>query len=131
MRTIRFSRPTGAVSTGDYGVKRQARVFRHAVTKRTVSKAGYRWEPPIKNIARDFEKLHQRQPTVHRESTLAWKAHLESVFGDVLPVRIRGGFWWTTGMTITAVNLIGLEQLMLYMYDDPDGLSSNHGVPPR
>ncbi len=109
------------VNTGDYGVSGKPE-YSGTRARADRVEGSYRWEPPIKNIARDFDKLRQRQPTVDRESTLAWKAHLESVFGDVLPVRIRGGFWWTTGMTITAVNLIGLEQLMLYMYDDPDGL---------
>ena len=44
------------------------------------------------------------------------------MFGDILPVRIRGGFWWTLGMTWTAIELIGLENLMLSMFDNPAGL---------
>jgi hypothetical protein len=81
-----------------------------------------RWDAPIENIDRDFHKLHPRTYSVDRDQTHAWKAHLEDVFEGVMPVRIRGSFWWTMGMTIQAIHLIGLEQLMLYMYDDPDGL---------
>ena len=82
----------------------------------------YRWEAPIKDIKRDMDQLHPRTYSVNREATLAWKAHLEEVFDGILQVRIRGGYWWTLGMTWTAIDLIGLENLMLFMYDDPEGL---------
>ena len=81
-----------------------------------------RWKSPIKNIAEDFHLLKPRTYTVDREKTLGWKAHLEQVFDGILPVRIRGGYWWTMGMTIQVAYLIGLEELMLYMFDDPEGL---------
>ena len=84
--------------------------------------ASYRWEPPIKNLSEDFGKLRHRTFGVNRESTMEWKATLEEVFGGVLDVRRRGGFWWTMGMTWTAIDLVGLEGLMLAMCDDPDGL---------
>jgi hypothetical protein len=84
----------------------------------------YVWEPPLKNLQDDLKKLKPRQFSVDREGTLAWKAHLEKHLGDILPVRIRGGFWWTMGMTATAIDLVGLEQLMFLMVDDPDGLHS-------
>ena len=84
--------------------------------------ASYRWDPPIKDIQRDFDKLHPRTYSVDRDATLTWKAHLEEVYDDILTVRIRGGFWWTVGMTWTAINHIGLQNLMLFMYDDPEGL---------
>ena len=84
--------------------------------------ASYRWEPPIKDLKGDFHKLRHRTFCVDRESTREWKATLEEVFGGILEVRRRGGFWWTVGMTWTAIDLIGLENLMLFMCDDPDGL---------
>lgn len=80
------------------------------------------WEPPLKNLQADFSKLRPRQFAVDREATLARKRQLETWLGGILPVRIRGPFWWTLGLTITAIDLIGLEQLMLYMVDDPEGL---------
>jgi len=84
--------------------------------------SSYRWEAPIKDLQKDFDKLHPRTFSVNREATLSWKTHLEEVFDGILPVRIRGGFWWTVGMTWPAISLIGLQNLMLYMYDDPEGL---------
>jgi len=104
------------VEAGNYGVEPVTHQVEgdHLTAKR--------WDPPITDIARDFHKLHPRTYSVDRDRTLAWKAHLEAVFDGILPVRLRGGFWWTMGMTIVAIRLIGLEQLMLTMYDDPDGL---------
>lgn len=83
---------------------------------------GYHWEPPIKDIATDFEKLKLREFSVDREKTLQWKSFMENVLGGIMPVKIRGGFYWTMGLTQAAIFLIGLENLMLYMYDQPDEL---------
>jgi hypothetical protein len=96
-----------------------------AVQHRPDSSAGLgarRWDPPLKNLDGDFAKLKPRDFTVDRETTLRWKARLDEVFEGILPVEIRGTYWWTMGMTIVAIDLIGLEQLMLYMYDNPGGL---------
>jgi hypothetical protein len=84
--------------------------------------ASYHWDPPIQDLDRDFDRLHFRHLSVDRERTLAWKSFLEENFGDILPVRLRGSYWWTTGLTWEAINLIGLEGLMLAMYDNPEGL---------
>jgi len=84
--------------------------------------ASYSWDPPIKDLQKDFDKLHPRTYSVNRDATLAWKAHLEEVFDGILTVRIRGSYWWTMGMTWPAINHIGLENLMLFMYDAPEGL---------
>ena len=50
------------------------------------------------------------------------KAFLEEHFGDIMPVQLRGGYWWTMGMTSQIIEFIGLENLMLAMYDCPEGL---------
>lgn len=81
-----------------------------------------RWDPPIQDLDADFGKLKPRTFAVDRDGTLAEKERLEKVFGDILPVCSRGGFYWTLGLTIVAIDLIGLENLMLYMYDNPAGL---------
>ena len=81
-----------------------------------------RWDAPVPDLDRDLDKLHPRTWSVDRDATWAEQARLEAVFGGILPVRIRGGFWWTLGMTWTAIELIGLENLMVAMYDQPEGL---------
>ena len=105
------------VTVGDYG---------YEVAVRRGDNEGklgsYSWEPPIKNLDTDLARLHPRPRAVDRESTLAWKRHLETLFGDILPVRIRGTFYWTLGLTWRAIELVGLEGLMMAMYDNPAGL---------
>jgi hypothetical protein len=81
-----------------------------------------RWDPPIKNLDGDLDKLRPQTFRLDREGTLASQARLEAVFEGILDVPIRGPFWWTLGMTIVAIDLIGLDNLMLYMYDNPAGL---------
>ena len=105
------------IAASDYGV---ASVMHSAADY--AGMGSRRWDPPIKDLDADFGKLRPRTFSVNRESTFAEKAKLEAVFGDILPVRIRGSFWWTYGLTIVAIDLIGLENLMLYMYDNPAGL---------
>ncbi|MEW6755255.1 MAG: hypothetical protein AB1505_30380 [Candidatus Latescibacterota bacterium] len=84
--------------------------------------AARRWDPALKDLDRDLGHLQPRTYCVDRQATQAEKERLERVLGGILPVRLRGGFWWTLGMTWTAIELIGLDQLMLSMYDNPAGL---------
>jgi hypothetical protein len=87
-----------------------------------------RWDPPITDLDRDFSLLHVRELSVDREATYAKKTLLERIFDGVLPVRIRGGHYWTMGLTWRAIDLIGLEGLMLSMYDNPQGLHRIMGL---
>jgi hypothetical protein len=112
-----FSNVNWAVSAGGYGVEKTT----HEVKDGGILNAR-NWDPPITDIARDFHLLKPRTFGVNREATLAHQGRVEELLGDLLPVRLRGGFWWTLGMTNPAIDLIGLGPLMLFMYDDPQGL---------
>jgi hypothetical protein len=81
----------------------------------------YTWKPPLKELS-DIKKMRFRGPEVDVEETNRRAALAKEIFGDVLAVRIRGMFWWTLGMTWTAILLRGLERLMLDMYDNPEWL---------
>jgi hypothetical protein len=105
------------VSTSNYGV--DAVVHQGGDETHRGSRS---WEPPIRDLDADFHKLHPRTFSVDRDATLTQKSRLESVFEGILPVRIRGGYYWTMGLTWPAIDLIGLEPLMLAMYDNPAGL---------
>jgi len=106
-----------AVEIGDFGV--QTELVRGANEGKLGS---YTWDPPIKDLDRDLDKLHFRELSADRERTAAWAALLDEHFGDILPVRLRASYWWTAGLTWSAINLIGLEPLMMMMYDNPNGL---------
>lgn len=84
---------------------------------------GFHWEPPIKDIVEDFHKLKKRELSVDRNKSLAWKNLLEECFADIMPVKFRSGYGcWSLGLTRPVIDLIGLESLMLYMYDQPEAL---------
>jgi len=108
------------VHSTDYGVQK---VDHHAHSDRKL--ASRSWDPPLKDLRADLVKLKQRVFSVDREATLKRKARYDEVFDGAIPTRIRGRFWWSLGMTWPAVDLIGMENLMLFMYDDPEGL---HGL---
>ena len=105
------------VKVSDYGV--QAVVHQ---SEADVTMGSRNWEPPIKDLDKDLDKLHPRTYSVDREATAAAVEKLTGVFEGILPVRIRRKYWWTMGLTWPAIDLIGLESLMLSMYDNPDGL---------
>ncbi len=106
-----------AVGTSNFGV--EVEMEYHANEDGAGSR---RWDAPIKDLDKDFDKLKHRTFSVDREATMRRKDELESVYGGILPIRRRGGYWWTMGMTWSAIELIGLEGLMLKMVDNPDGL---------
>ncbi|HPO16442.1 MAG TPA: hypothetical protein PLI09_23600 [Candidatus Hydrogenedentes bacterium] len=80
------------------------------------------WKPPIADLDRDFELLKPRTYSVDREGSLASKAVLEEVFSGILTVRMRGAFWWTTGLTQILIDLIGLDTMMMFMCTHPEGI---------
>ncbi len=104
------------INIGDYGVVPE----KH--TTEGEKKTSYRWDPPIKDLDEDFDKLHQRELSVDREATRREGHRLKELFGDILDVRLHGNPWWTMGLTWSAVDLVGLDRLMLHMMDNPEGV---------
>lgn len=86
------------------------------------NRGSYIWDPPIKDFERDFDKLHFRRPSVDRQASEADFALADGLFGDLLPPKRRCYMVWSVGLTWTAIDLIGMEKLMLAMYDEPDNL---------
>jgi len=105
------------VQISDYGV-----AIEHTTGTTAEHMGSYHWVAPLKNLQEDFALLKPRTFSVDRPASLARLAHLSEVFGPVMPVRLRGSFWWSVGLSATLAKLVGLEELMLYMYDDPAGL---------
>ena len=105
------------VGAGNYGVQPK-----YERTTNEGQLASCRWEGPIKDVDKDFGKLRPREFSVDRAGALKYKAYLEELYDGILPVHIRGGYWWTLGMTGVAINFLGLEGFMMAMVDQPEGL---------
>jgi len=81
----------------------------------------YRWDAPLKDF-RDMGNLHYPEILVDHEKTDRMVMLAQDTFGDLLKVQLKGVWWWSLGMTWTLVNLRGLEQIMIDMFDYPDEL---------
>ncbi len=85
------------------------------------NKGSYIWQAPIKNY-QEMEKLHTPLITVDFDKGRELLDQAEDTFKDLLKVRQKGIWWWSFGLTLTLGKLRGLEQMMLDMYDNPEGL---------
>jgi len=103
------------VEQGDFGFAERQR---HSDTTR----GSYHIDAVVEDLQRDIAQLHVRQRRVDREFSLNEMVIAQQCFGDILDVRMRGSMQWTVGLTWDAIRLIGLENLMLYMYDQPEAL---------
>ncbi|MHB1356989.1 MAG: hypothetical protein ACYCZF_13555 [Anaerolineae bacterium] len=81
----------------------------------------YIWNAPLASYA-DLGKLHAPVISIDYPATTRLLGLAQNILGDLLPVRLKSSWWWTLGMTWTAVTLRGLNQLMLDMMDYPDEL---------
>lgn len=82
----------------------------------------YIWKAPVEDYDRDLPRLRFPEISVDLASTQQMLDLAREIVGDSLSVRLKGIWWWTMGMTMTLVTLRGLEQVMVDMYDNPDGL---------
>lgn len=104
------------IDWGNFGVESQ----RVAPTQ---AGGSFTWsEFALANLDQDFDKLHFRQPTVDRSGTIRQAELAHDLFGDLLDVQTANLGWWTVGLTVNAIELIGIENLMMFMYDNPKGL---------
>ncbi len=86
------------------------------------NRGSYVWDPPIKDLQADFAKLKPRTFSVDRQGTQRDLQRADELFGDLLPPRLRGNFWWTAGLTHTLAYMVGLEGIMFAMIDDPESV---------
>ncbi|NQT91136.1 MAG: hypothetical protein HQ559_00130 [Lentisphaerae bacterium] len=84
----------------------------------------FNYTPPLTKLDdADFARLQHRIPSINREAMAQTRERLEAIFAGILPVQMRDGRWqFTTCLTGTAFDLVGLEGFMLLMYDNPEGL---------
>jgi len=73
----------------------------------------------IGDLKQDLPSLGDTKYSVNKESVLAWKAFVEDIIGDILPVKLS---MESIGICPTqdVVHLMGMENMMFAMMDYPD-----------
>lgn len=106
------------IDKGNYGVKT------HATQPQTDGTRGAYHVDAVITLPEGLDQLHHRELRVDRERSQAMRDTLSEVFDGLLTVRPRSNPWWTLGLTQDAISLVGLENMMVYMYDQPEALHS-------
>ena len=71
----------------------------------------------------DFARLHPREFFMNGEAEERERARLEAIFAGILPVRRRlSGWQQSMPLTSMALNFLGLDNFLLLLYDNPDGV---------
>lgn len=84
---------------------------------------GFTQQHPIKDLSKDLSLLKHSTYNVDKELTYSWKAFVEEIIGDILPVKIKNDrLKWHVVPSRMVVDLMGLENMMYAMIDYPDEL---------
>ncbi len=94
----------------------------YGVTLRT-SRSGleggaYHIEPVVRTLE-DLRKLRFRPVRPNHAAGEEELARARDLFGDILAVRACGQRGWRYGLTRVAIHMVGMEMLLLGVYDDP------------
>lgn len=89
---------------------------------RVEARGSFHYEKLIDDLEEGLGKLKFRRVSYDAEQSARNLAAAQEAFGDILQVRHRGIFWWTMGITAEVIKLIGLEDMMVDMMDDPEGI---------
>lgn len=91
------------------------------VIKKSDMPGSYTWDPPLKDYS-DLDKLKKPDIIVDYHTTEELFKAAQNTFGDLLNVKIKSFWWWSLGMTEMLIYLRGLEDMMMDMCINPDGL---------
>ena len=94
------------------------------IEHRTDTAGSFIWDSPIKDYDTDLPKLHSPPVVIDWETTNGCYEIAQEVLGHALTVRMKGTWWWSLGLTLTAASLRGLENILLDFYDHPDELKA-------
>jgi len=78
----------------------------------------YKWEAAINN-EEDIKKIHNPEIIIDYRTTLETLGLAGDVFRDILNVKLRGVFWHGFAYSWDLSKFVGLQDMMLLMYDKP------------
>lgn len=90
--------------------------------QRTQHDGAATWQSPLQDYDRDLERVHMQPIDIDWDTTHACLQATNDAFGDILDVKLKGVWWWSLGITMPAIFLRGLENMMFDFYDHPDEL---------
>ena len=94
------------------------------VTRTDADKTGrqlaYHVDKTIEDLDRDFKKLRPSVIGYDIEQTNKIKNAAQDAFGDILPVIVKNTNNTWLGLSSRIVTLMGLEDMMLYLIDNPE-----------
>jgi hypothetical protein len=82
------------------------------------------WDAPVKDYERDLSKLQVPSVEIDWDTTNGCMSIAEDVFEGILDVRRKGTWWWSLGLTLPAVMLRGLTNLLMDFAAEPDNLKA-------
>jgi hypothetical protein len=82
---------------------------------------GYTYDHPIRTPD-DLDRLHPRQWTVDRAATERERERVDALFGDLLPVVVKGHGCHLPGLTAEVFRLAGNDNLLMWPYDEPEAI---------
>lgn len=108
------------VVSGDFVCRYHSRMlpFDMEVQRTKTDGLGIHIEEQIHDLY-SVEKLQPSSMSFDIEASLRWKAYVEDVIGDILPVRMGMGSL-NASITNEVVHRMGMENMFIAMYDTPD-----------
>jgi len=89
---------------------------------KTHGHGSYVWDNPIKDYAKDLNKIHTPTFAIDWKTTDGCVELAKDIFGDILTVRLKGCWWWSLGLTLPAVMLRGLSNIFMDFIEHTDEL---------
>jgi hypothetical protein len=80
------------------------------------------WDAPIKNYDKDLSKLRLPNVKIDWATTNKSLEIAKDIFHDILKVRLKGFWWWSLGLTVTAVTLRGITNMLIDFLEEPDNI---------
>ncbi len=89
---------------------------------KTEQMGSFRWEAPLRDYEKDLPKIHSPQLKIDWKTTKGCRELAKNIFAGILPVRLKGVWWWSLGLTQPLVFLRGLENMLFDFLDHPQEL---------